>query len=93
MNEHAMRIRNAMHRLEWIGSQKGSVPLAEVVTERRAVEAEVDALEAQIEAAEEGGRPIRPTGKVCPGSMAENPHDFKSAIDGGHCGVCGFGHK
>lgn len=89
MNEHATRIRNAMHRLEWIASQKGSVPLSEVVTERRAVTAEVDALEAQIEAAEEGGHP---TSKECPGSTSENTHDFKSAL-GGHCGVCGYGHK
>ncbi len=89
MNEHAMRIRNAMHRLEWIASQKGSVPLAEVVTERCAVEAEVDALEAQVEVAMEGGRP---TSKTCPGSAVENPHDFQSAI-GGHCGICGYGHQ
>lgn len=86
MSEHAMRIRNAMLRLEWIASQKGSVPLAEVMTERRAVEAEVDALEAKLEAAMEG----RPAIKTCPGSTAENPHDFKSAI-GGHCGICGLG--
>lgn len=89
MNEHATRIRNAMHRLEWIASHKGSVPLDEIVTERRAIETEVDALEAQVEAALEGGRP---TDKTCPGSTVENPHDFKSAI-GGHCGICGFGHK
>ena len=42
-----------MHRLEWIANQKGSVPLADVMTERRVITAEVDALEAKLEAAEE----------------------------------------
>jgi hypothetical protein len=30
--------------------------------------------------------------KRCPGSEAGKEHDFQRAV-GGHCGICGYGHK